>query len=160
MTDLPLYKFFPTVGELKWPWALSEISYVYDLEKAWTFDVPKETFAGDIGPQFFKPHKPGTVPEEKEPENNWILIHGKRTDNGGTAETNATLWVARWRRVVTCLVACSSEAQLAGFPAPISCTSSVSTFDRSSHTRKGRGNGMVTWPEIRHHCTVSQAANY
>ena len=62
--------------------------------------------------------KPG-MSQGKKPWNDCFPIHGKRVDNGGTAETNANLWVARWRRVVTCLVACSSEAQLAGFPAPI-----------------------------------------
>lgn len=60
------------------------------MEKAGSFGVPKQIFAGDTGTDFFKTHKTGTVPGGKN-GNYCFSIHGKWVDNGGTAETNASL---------------------------------------------------------------------
>jgi len=77
MADLLLQKFSPTVGESKWPWSLSEMSWFCDMERAGTHFVPKQIFAGDTESDFLKTHKTGTVSGEKKE-----MIVSLSTENG------------------------------------------------------------------------------
>jgi hypothetical protein len=69
MADLILLKFSPTVGESKLPWALSEISCCYDLEKAGLQETP-----GQISLEIIKPGLSRKIKTE--------IIESLSTENG------------------------------------------------------------------------------
>ena len=55
--------FSPTVGKSKCSYALSEVSYFYELEEPGAFGVRKGIFAG-YGDELFKTYKARSVPEK------------------------------------------------------------------------------------------------
>jgi hypothetical protein len=63
--------FSPTVGKSKWSYALSEMSYFYDVEKTGTFGV-RNRILRDIEKELFKPHETG--PLQGEPAQMGSLI--------------------------------------------------------------------------------------